>query len=661
MLGYETAAELKNAGRTTMLYVNPIDRERVFARLEAEGFVKNFEYRLRRKDGTEIVVLENSRAIHDENGDVVAHEGTITDITERKLAETRVFEEKERAQVTLQSIGDGVITTDAEGNVDYINPVAQDLTGWEIRNGRGKPIDDIMTIVNSNTRASVENPVMRCLKEGRVISLAENSVLVTKTGSEVPVQDSAAPIRDRIGNIVGAVMVFHDVSRESRLFRQLSYQASHDAVTGLINRREFENRLVAALEATHENNEQTHALLYLDLDQFNVVNDTFGHTAGDELLLRISELVQDNIRSTDVLARLGGDEFGILLERCSRDLAMEVAETVRSAIEDYRFEWQDAFTSVRCSMGVVMVTHESPNVATIMSSADVACYSAKDMGRNQIHLYQDSDASLRHEEMKWVTRITSAVEENRLELFFQPIIGIGKDTSKSRGHYELLLRMRDEHGKLVMPDMFIPAAERYNLMSKLDRWVIHEALTELADRTPDADTARFTIAINLSGTSLSEDRFLEYVIDELEKQKLPADAICFEITETAAISNLSRVIHFMQVLKKLGCKFSLDDFGSGLSSFTYLKNLPVDYLKIDGQFIHNVAEDSVDESMVMAINQVGKAMGIETIAERVESKKVLDKLSELGVEFAQGYYIARPTSVQTFEPWADDSHSQQLA
>jgi len=661
MLGYESAEELKNAGRTTMLYVNPIDRERVFARLEAQGFVKNFEYRLRRKDGTEIVVLENSRAIHDDDGNVVAHEGTITDITERKIAETRVFEEKERAQVTLQSIGDGVITTDSEGNVDYINPVAQDLTGWEVRNARGKAIEEIMTIVNANTRATVDNPVMRCLKEGHVISLAENSVLITQEGNEIPIQDSAAPIRDRIGNVVGAVMVFHDVSRETRLFRQLSYQASHDAVTGLINRREFGNRLVTALDETHKNIEQTHALLYVDLDQFKVVNDTFGHTAGDELLLRISELVQANIRSTDVLARLGGDEFGILLEHCTEERAMEVAEAIRSAIEDYRFEWQEAFTSVRCSIGVVLVTHESPNVASVMSSADVACYSAKDMGRNQIHLYQDSDASLRHEEMKWVSRITSAVEEGRLELFYQPIIGIGKDNAESRGHYELLLRMRDENGELVQPDMFIPAAERYNLMSKLDRWVIHEALTELADRNPDSDKARFTIAINLSGNSLSEDRFLEYVIDELERQKLPAGAVCFEITETAAISNLSRVIHFMQTLKKLGCMFSLDDFGSGLSSFTYLKNLPVDYLKIDGQFIRNVAEDAVDESMVVAINQVGKAMGIETIAERVETKKVLDKLSELGVEFAQGYYIARPTSVQTFEPWADSEHSEQLA
>jgi diguanylate cyclase (GGDEF)-like protein/PAS domain S-box-containing protein len=658
MLGYDSAQELKQAGRTTMLYVNPIDRERVFARLEAQGFVRNFEYRLRRKDGKEIVVLENSRAIYDDEGNVVAHEGTITDITERKVAETRVFEEKERAQVTLQSIGDGVITTDANGCIDYINPVAQDLTGWNIRTARNKPIQSIMTIVNEHTRASVENPVLRCLKEGRVITLAQNSVLINQRGDEVPIQDSAAPIRDRIGNIIGAVMVFHDTSKESRLFRQLSYQASHDALTGLINRREFENQLVTALESGLANPDHTHALLYLDLDQFKVINDTFGHTAGDELLRKVSEIVQANIRSTDILARLGGDEFGILLARCSEERAMEVGEAIRCAIEALRFNWQDTFTSVRCSIGVVLVGGEGQTAASVMSSADVACYSAKDMGRNKVHLYQDSDASMRHEEMKWVSRITSAVDDNRLELFYQPIIGIGSKKAQSRGHYELLLRMRDESGALVSPDQFIPAAERYNLMSTLDRWVIHEALTQLADRNPESKQAKFTLAINLSGTSLSEDRFLDYVIDELGKCNLPEGAICFEITETAAISNLSRVIHFMQTLKQLGCKFSLDDFGSGLSSFTYLKNLPVDYLKIDGQFIRNVAEDRVDESMVRAINEVGRAMGIDTIAERVESREVLDKLSQLGVEYAQGYYIARPTSVQTFEPWADESFSR---
>ncbi len=647
MLGYESPEELSAIGRTPNLYVNPIDRERVWARLEAQGFVRNFEYRLRRKDGAEIVVLENARAVYDEHGNVVAHEGTLTDITERKIAETRVFEEKERAQVTLQSIGDGVITTDADGCVDYINPVAQDLTGLEIRNARGKPIHEIMMIINEHTRAPVENPVLRCLREGRVIALADNSVLINQKGHEVPIQDSAAPIRDRIGHIIGAVMVFHDVSKESRLFRQLTYQASHDSLTGLINRREFENRLVTALDGAHRKGLQ-HALLYLDLDQFKVVNDTFGHTAGDELLRQISELAQSNIRSTDVVARLGGDEFGILLERCSEERAIAVAESIRNAVEAHRFTWQDAFTSVRCSIGVVMIDNESPSVASLMSSADVACYSAKDMGRNQVHLYQHSDASVRHEEMKWVSRITSAVEENRLELFFQPIIGIGSNRDTGRGHYELLLRMRGEDGELVSPDQFIPAAERYNLMSVLDRWVIREALSRLADRGPAGSEARFTLAINLSGTSLSEDRFLEFVVDELRKQQLPKGAICFEITETAAISNLSRVIHFMQALKKLGCKFSLDDFGSGLSSFTYLKNLPVDYLKIDGQFIRNVADDPVDESMVRAINEVGRAMGIQTIAERVETKQVLDKLARLGVAYAQGYFVARPTSVQTF-------------
>ena len=659
MLGYDSAEDMKSAGKTTVLYVNPIDRERVFARLEADGIVKNFEYRLRCKDGSEIVVLENSRAITDDKGEIVAHEGTITDITERKRAETRIFEEKERAEVTLQSIGDGVITTDAEGNVDYINPVAQDLTGWDRRSALGRPVTDIMMIVSEHTRATVENPVVRCLKEGRVITLAENSVLITRNGDEIPVQDSAAPIRDRIGNIIGSVMVFHDVSKETRLFRQLSYQASHDMLTGLINRREFESCLIGALEKTRDDAEEIHALLYIDLDQFKVVNDTFGHTAGDALLRQLSDRIQTKIRTTDLFARLGGDEFGILLERCSEARAIEVAEDIRNMIEGYKFEWQDSFTAVRCSIGIVMITSENADVAAVMSSADVACYSAKDMGRNQVHLYRDSDASLRHEEMKWVSRITSAVEENRFELFFQPIIAIGKKSSQSRGHYELLLRMRDEDGKLIGPDQFIPAAERYNLMSTLDRWVVREALTELADRNEEGE-ARYTLAINLSGTSLSEDRFLEFVINELKAQNLPRGAICFEITETAAISNLSRVVHFMNALKKLGCKFSLDDFGSGLSSFTYLKNLPVDYLKIDGQFIHNVAHDKVDESMVKAISEVGHAMGIEMIAERVETKTVLEKRASLGIEFAQGYYIARPASVRSFEPWGRKA-SQLLA
>ena len=519
--------------------------------------------------------------------------------------------------------------------------------------GNANNFGDVMMIVNSHTRSSIPHPVTRCLKEGRVISLVDDSVLINSDGNEIPIQDSAAPIRDRIGNIIGAVMVFHDIGKETSLFRQMSYQASHDAVTGLINRREFENQLVAELEETHHNSEHTHALLYVDLDQFKVVNDTFGHTAGDELLLQVSEIIQANIRSTDILARIGGDEFGVLLQYCDSERAGEVAEVIRVAIEEHRFAWQDAFTNIRCSIGVVMVTNESPSVGSVMSSADVACYAAKDMGRNRIHVYQDGDGVARHEEMKWVSRITSALEEDRFELFFQPIIGIGSRKGDERGHYELLLRMRDEDGELVQPGRFIPAAERFNMMSRLDRWVIHEALSNLADRKSVSGVARFTLAINLSGTSLSEESFLKYVVSELERYALPKGSICFEITETAAISNLSRVIHFMQVLKELGCKFSLDDFGSGLSSFTYLKNLPVDYIKIDGQFVSNIVDDAVDESMVRAINDVARALGIKSIAERVETKDVMDKLSEIGVAYAQGYYFARPVSVDEFEPWGE--------
>lgn len=662
MLGYETEAELKSAGRTTRLYVNPIDRQRVIANLEENGVIRNFEYRLRRRDGAEIVVLENSRAIYDKNGRFVAHEGTVTDITERKIAETRIFEEKERAEVTLQSIGDGVITTDADGNIEYLNPVAEDLTGFDKRSVRGKPIEEIMTIVNEHTRSTVDNPLRRCLAEGRVVSLAQNSLLVREDGTEIPIQDTAAPIRDRIGNVIGGVMVFLDISNETRLFRQLSYQASHDATTGLINRQEFENRLTSALERIRDGSDRTHGLLYLDLDQFKVVNDTFGHAAGDELLRRVTRIIQSLVRSSDIVARLGGDEFGILLEGCDQARVMGVAEDLRIAIEQNRFDWKEAYTNVRCSIGVVMIDDETTSVSSILSSADVACYSAKDMGRNQVHLYEDSDASTRHEEMKWVARITTALEDNRFELFYQPIVAAGPAGESSRQHFELLLRMRDEQGVLVQPDLFIPAAERYNLMSSLDRWVIREALERLADREPGA-AARYTLAINLSGTSLSEDRFLEFVVGELERYSLPEGAICFEITETAAISNLGRVVHFMQALKKLGCQFSLDDFGSGLSSFTYLKNLPVDYLKIDGQFISNVLDDAVDESMVVAIAKVGQAMGIATIAERVESLAVMEKLADLGVAYAQGYYIARPESVATFrkEPPAVPAPAQATA
>jgi len=430
------------------------------------------------------------------------------------------------------------------------------------------------------------------------------------------------------------------------LHRALHYQACHDALTGLINRREFENRLTIAVDQARLSEQARQVLLYLDLDQFKLVNDTCGHPAGDLLLKQITGVLQSRVRGGDTLARLGGDEFGILLQDCSLDQAMRIAETLRQAIRDYRFSWQDGVLTVGVSIGIVEITKEISTVANVMSAADVACYSAKDSGRNRVQLYKHDDMPERHREMHWISKLTRARDESRFELFYQPIVPIGTNTH-DREHFELMLRLRDESGTIVTPAEFIPAAERYNIMPSIDRWVVRQALDRVVHRVASG-VKPFTIAVNLSGTSLNDERFLEFLIAELTANDLAPGAMCFEITETAAIENLGNVVYFMRELKSRGCHFALDDFGSGLSSFMYLKNLPVDYLKIDGQFVENVSRDPVDRSMVAAISQVGKAMGIQTIAERVESPEVLAELARLGIGFAQGFYIAKPRSTREF-------------
>ena len=645
LLGYSCAEELYQVPAGA-LYWYPNDRENFARRAEVEGELRNEEYVLRRKDGSMLVVVDNCRVVRDAHGQVCGFDGTLTDITERKKAETAVFQAKERAQVTLQSIGDAVITTDSEGRIDYMNPVAESLTGWENREAQGQLIAAVLTTVDEITREACESPVARCLREGRVLGLAEHTVLVNRRGQEIAIQDSAAPIHDRAGNLIGAVMVFHDVSKERRLHRALHYQASHDALTGLINRREFENRLTAAVEGARQNTQARHVLLYLDLDQFKLVNDTCGHPAGDLLLKQITGVIQSRVRGGDTLARLGGDEFGILLQDCTQDQALRIAEGMRQAIRDYRFTWQGGALAVGASIGIVEITNEIPTVANVMSAADVACYAAKDSGRNRVQLYRPDDMPERHREMHWVSKLARARDESRFELFYQPIVPIGSRPHE-REHFELMLRLRDETGTIVAPAEFIPAAERYNIMPSIDRWVVRQALDRMVHRIASG-VKPFTVAVNLSGTSLNDERFLEFLIAELSASELVAGAMCFEITETAAIENLSNVVYFMRELKNRGCHFALDDFGSGLSSFMYLKTLPVDYLKIDGQFVENVTRDPVDRSMVAAISQVGNSMGIQTIAERVESPEVFAELGRLGIGFAQGFYIAKPRSTKEF-------------
>jgi diguanylate cyclase (GGDEF)-like protein/PAS domain S-box-containing protein len=648
MLGYASLEELRAIGSTESLFVNPALRGELIEKLKRDGKLVEAEYGLKRRDGTVITITENARLIRDERGQPVGFEGTVTDISERKSSEQRFYEEKERAEVTLQSIADAVITTDRNGTVDYLNPIAEKMTGWASDEACGRNVTEIVKLVKDGTHEAIEDPVSAALASGDPIHLADQSALVSRRGLEVPIQATVAPIRDRAGQTAGAVIVFSDVSRERRMKRLLSYQAAHDALTGLINRREFESRLNSAIESARADRNVRHAMVYVDLDQFKVVNDTCGHPAGDQLLRQVTGLLQTRVRANDVLARLGGDEFGVLLEYCTPDQALRIADSLRQAIRDLRFQWGTNTMQIGASIGIVQIDQQTETVATLLSAADIACYSAKDGGRNRVQVYDPASASARHREMRWMARLTNARDEGRLDLMFQPIVRVAA-SAKDRPHYELLLRLHDENGAIVLPDEFIPAAERFNLMPSLDRWVIEKVLRDYVPSTRDGvEEASFTVAVNLSGTTLSDPSFLEFLVDALEAHEPTPGVLCFEVTETAAITNLGHASYLMREMASRGCLIALDDFGSGLSSFNYLRTLPVHYLKIDGKFVQNVASDPVDCSMVEAIVQVGRAIGIETVAERVETPEVLETLRRIGVGYAQGFLVGRPTPMAVF-------------
>jgi diguanylate cyclase (GGDEF)-like protein/PAS domain S-box-containing protein len=642
MLGYSSAEEMYALPSSVMLYWSPTDRAEFVRRVDADGEVRSMEVVLRRRDGTQVVALENSRGVRDGSGRIVGYEGTVSDITERKRAEQAIYAEKDRALVTLQSIGDAVITTDAAARIDYLNPVAERLTGWAMEDARGRFIGEVLQLIDESTRKPVAYTLDRVLQAGETSSPSDRNVLVNRRGEELAIQDTASPIRNREGVAIGAVIVFGDVTKERRLKRALSYQASHDALTGLINRREFDARLEAAVTSA-QRGEAEYVLLYVDLDQFKVVNDTCGHSAGDRLLRDITSLLQTRVRSSDTIARLGGDEFGLLLERCSLEQAERVADSIRQAIHGYRFLWGANSLSVGASIGVVRIASETTSAAAVLSAADIACYAAKDEGRNRVQVYERDKGTNRHREMQWVGRIARAVEEGRLELYAQRIVGISR-AAGDQPFFEIMVRLRDEDGSLVPPNEFIPAAERYNVMVMVDRWVVSRAV-ELLEGCIRASRRLPMLAVNLSGTSLNDEDFLEYVLSRLGDERV-ARALCFEITETAAVASLSKATFVMRELKARGCRFALDDFGSGVSSFMYLKTLPVDFLKIDGQFAANVATDIVDRSMVEAIAKIGAAMRVATIAEKVESAEVLAVLKRIGIDYIQGFHLAEPCAIE---------------
>ncbi|MES2207567.1 MAG: EAL domain-containing protein [Pseudomonadota bacterium] len=641
IVGY-SKSELKTLTFQRITHPDDLDLDLANVQRLLDGAIQSYkmEKRYIRKNGNIVWIQLTASLVRDQYHKPMHFIAQIEDITERKQAAFELIREKERLRVTLSSIGDAVITTDTTGNITYLNPVAETLTGWKSEEAIGLPLTTVFHIVSEETGETIPSPVESILKNEIVENASKSVALIQRSGTRLPIDDSAAPIKGPNGEILGMVLVFHDVSYAREMTAAMTYQATHDALTDLINRREFERRLALALQSGHEH--QDHTLLYLDLDQFKIVNDTCGHIAGDELLRQLTVLLRDKLRKNDLLARLGGDEFGILLQNCTTEPAKDIAELVRQTISDFNFVWLDKKFPIGVSIGLVSFTNGDSLLPDIMRMADAACYVAKDMGRNRIHVYSNEDQQLvrRHGEMSWIARIKKALDEHRFVLYSQQILALGED-GEGGNHYELLLRMFDEKGDIIPPMAFIPAAERYSLMPLLDRWVIQTAFAGHAERHQQGEPWG-TCAINLSGKSICDENFLAFVSEQFLRYKVSPKSICFEITETAAIANLSQAIILIRALKAMGCRFALDDFGSGMSSFAYLKHLPVDYLKIDGGFVKDMVEDKIDRAMVKSINEIGQVMGIKTIAEFVENEAILAALREIGVNFAQGYGIEKP-------------------
>ena len=562
-------------------------------------------------------------------------------------AKEQLFQEKERAQVTLQSIGEAVITTDPTGVVDFVNPAAEHLTGWHADKARGRHLNEIFSLMSETDGKVLPDPIARALRDHDESEAA--AIMIRSDGATIAVIENAAAIRDSEGHFTGAALIVRDVSRERSLLREMAFQATHDPLTRLINRRQFERELAAVVEDALGSDSQ-HALMYIDLDQFKTINDSCGHIGGDQLLKQVASRLGENIRRVDRLARLGGDEFGVLLRDCTIEKALQVAEALRHEIKSLRLHWEDRTFRVSLSVGVVAISRHSGSLEEVLRAGDAACYVAKDQGRNRIHFYQPDDAMLaqRSTDMQWLHKLREAIDNDRLTLFGQAIFPLANDSTLPP-MCELLVRMFDGDGRIVPPMTFIPAAERFNLMFDLDQWVIGSAFRQLADlwrQQPD-DSRIFTI--NLSGQSLDHPD-LELAIQQLEMQyRIDPHRICFEITETSVIANMDRAMSLMDGLRRRGFLFALDDFGTGLSSFAYLKKLPVDFLKIDGEFVRDILHDPVDKAMVDTIKRIGGVLGMTTIAEAIEDGETCQLLTAMGIDYGQGYHLAKPAA-DSFRP-----------
>ena len=570
------------------------------------------------------------------------------EISERARAERMLFTEKERAEVTLRSIGDGVITTDPAGTVQSMNAVAEALTGWRERDARGRPLREIFQVIDEGTREPIIDPVSACLKRDGAVR-AENMplVLISRQGDEYPVEGSAAPIRGRDGEKHGAVIVFRDVTQQRRANKEMAYHAQHDALTGLVNRREFERRLDQALFSSREYGWQ-HALCFLDLDRFKIVNDSAGHMAGDELLRQITALLLDGVRERDTLARLGGDEFGLLLHNCPLEKAWQIAENLMGQVRDFHFLWKGRSFQIGTSIGIVPITAEASDAARLLSRADQACYIAKDMGRNRVFVcpVDEQEPLRRPVSVFQLDELRNAMGEGRLRLYCQPMLALQEERRGAPPFYEMLLRMVDAQGNVLLPGAFIPAAERYGVMRKFDRWVISATLRSFKETGALRDEV--CICINLSPHSLSDEALPSFIFQELESCALQPRQVCFEIAESVIVQHFAKAARFIGAVRESGCRVALDDFGGGWTSFSYMKKLAVDYVKISGQLISGMVDDDIDRAVVAAARHVAAAAGCRTVAKHVDSPVQMERARALGIDYAQGFAVAAPRPLVEF-------------
>jgi diguanylate cyclase (GGDEF)-like protein/PAS domain S-box-containing protein len=599
----------------------------------------------------EMVSFENHRSdgryanvtyVPDWHGDSVIGIYTfVTDITERYEAAKSLYMEKERARTTLGSIGDGVLTINADGRIDYLNPVTEKMTGWKLADAIGMRVETVLRLIDQSDGKSIESPLYHTLVTGESALLPPRTILISKDGSEYSVEDSCTPIRDSEGVITGAVLIFRDVTDKRKMVDRITFQARHDALTGLVNRLEFERVVEAQLQDTKTSGHQ-HALLFIDLDRFKLVNDTSGHKAGDELLRRLSKLMLHKLRKSDLLARVGGDEFGVLLENCRLEKAQDIAQSLIAAIGEFSFQWEEKLFTVGASIGVVPISRDAKNVEGLFAAADAACYWAKEHGRNQAKIYHEEeiDSHDRQVQDNWIERIKAGLSEDRFCLYGQRIGTTGQPRDNGADSFEVLVRLREGDQALVPPMAFLPAAERHNLMPQIDRWVIQHALSGIQQKNAGKNGGHFFI--NLSGTSLADEALPDFITEQFRVTEIAPQRICFEIAEVAAVAQIDEAHRLIKKLRSFGCRVALDNFVSGPSSFPDLKRHPVDYLKIDGRFAKAIDSDDLDFAMVDSINRMAHVLNIKTVAESVETLAALDAFERIGVDHVQGYAVHEP-------------------